>query len=89
MNEDTYINEPNALVQLAGFVAYALARSLYLAKVLIPLWIKRIAHGIQYDAWIARQVYRGNNIRLITVGDEVKVNNYHTRYEGTEREAVS
>lgn len=73
-----------AVAILAG-AWYVIARTLYLIKTLLPLWIRRISHDLD----TARQIYAGRNIKVI-IPDETpaaQVDRYHTRYEGTDRAA--
>ncbi len=70
-----------------GVAIYAAWRTLYLLKLLIPLWIHRIGQAILYDLEIAVKVYAGTNVKIINLDDQPQINHYHTRYEGTQRAA--
>lgn len=84
-------NQKNALVDMLAQTAYLSARTLYLIKVFGPLYGKRVWHALQtltHDLGIAREIYGGNNVRFVVIdAPAAPINNYHTRYEGTEREA--
>lgn len=92
-------NNQEAIIVLGnvvGTVIYAAWRTAYLVKVLAPIWGHRIIRITKLlyaqtaqDVYVARKVYGGTNIRMVTM-DEPKTevtNNYHLRYEGTDREA--